>query len=145
MTVRDPERELSLEQWLARSTPKERHVVLVTGGRDYEDVGRMTEVLGLFPRGSLVVHGGANGADLLARAVAATLRMPTCEVPYMGWLGRGGGPARNRLMVEIVERLCDEDVSWSGCCVAFGGDAGTDNCVRAARGRGLFVFEVDRG
>lgn len=74
--------------------------VLICGDRNWSDRGRIREVLSELPANTVVVHGGAKGADSLAGEVAEELGFATRVYPYIGALGRAGGPARNRQMAE---------------------------------------------
>lgn len=78
--------------------------VLVCGGRDYDDRGRVTQILdaavdrlGL----TAIVQGGASGADLLAKEWAKARKLQ-CETFYADWTGQGAaaGPFRNKRMLD---------------------------------------------
>ena len=108
--------------------------VLVCGGRNYSDEGRLTEVLDdLKP--TEIIHGGARGADSLAEKWAATRQVP-CHVYPADWRrhGRAAGPIRNREMLEQ---------SKPDLVVAFPGGRGTAHMVRIARAAGHRVIEVE--
>lgn len=114
--------------------------VIVTGGRAYSDAKRVEAVLSELDeaeRIELLVHGGARGADSLARIWASGLGIQTREVGVHGrdWLhmGNNAGPIRNaRMLSEHPDALV----------VAFPGGKGTADCVRKARERGMEVMEV---
>lgn len=114
--------------------------VIVTGGRAYADASRIESVLVAIDaeeRIGLLVHGGARGADSLARMWAASVGITTKEVGVNGrdWLnmGNNAGPIRNARML---------DEHRDALVVAFPGGKGTADCVRKARERGMTVVEV---
>lgn len=105
-------------------------VVLVTGGRGYEDKKRVKkelDALGLKPYVDTIVNGGCpTGADHWARVYGETYRIPVLTV-YADWyssLGPASGPYRNARMLER-----DPDV-----VLAFPGGRGTASMVGLARG-----------
>lgn len=118
------------------------NVLLVTGGRNYSDEEKVSRTLDEYPAGSLVIQGGAGGADTIAREHARKSGKFSATIPYAGWLGGQGGPARNVVMVAIAAAMDydEHDVE----VLAFGGNRGTDHCVRTARSHGLIVREFDR-
>jgi predicted Rossmann-fold nucleotide-binding protein len=103
--------------------------VLVCGGRDFADHRWFSEVMEELWREAgelVVVHGGARGADSLARAFAARHGLP-CLVYRAGWdrYGKRAGPLRN-------QRMLDE--AKPDLVVAFPGGRGTaDTVARALR------------
>lgn len=112
--------------------------VLVCGGRRYENQGRVFQVLDDLSWGSPLMHviqGGASGADMLARAWAAS-RGNTCDGYPADWAvyGRAAGPVRNQ---EMLEKGRPDLV------VAFPGNRGTTDMVERARRRGVSVLLVD--
>ena len=111
--------------------------VLCCGGREFLDREMLTAALDRLHRErgfSLVIAGGARGADTLAEewAHAAGVR---CDVYMADWagLGRKAGPIRNRQML---------DEGKPELVVAFPGGRGTANMVRIAREAGIEVIEV---
>jgi hypothetical protein len=48
----------------------------------------------------LLVHGNARGVDAIADLWAQHYTIEKQSYPYMSHLGRAGGPARNRIMVD---------------------------------------------
>lgn len=105
---------------------------LVCGGRDFADwryLCRMLDGAGV----TLVIHGGAAGADTLAGRWAASRGVPAEVYPadWSRW-GRAAGPRRNR---EMLGRGCPDVV------VAFAGGRGTANMVGQARAAGVPVVE----
>lgn len=111
--------------------------VLVCGGRNYWNRKRVAEVLDAGHRKlnfSLVIQGGAGGADLLASEWAG--RRGVLLTTYRAdWrrLGKSAGPTRNRRM--LAEGRPD-------IVVAFPGGRGTRSMVEIAREAGVRVVEV---
>lgn len=111
--------------------------LVVTGGRHYADADHVVATLDRFHAKHTVrelAQGGATGADALAADWAHARGIPVATF-RAEWRkhGAAGGPIRNR-------RMLDEfGPDW---VVAFPGDAGTADCVKAARERGIPVWEV---
>lgn len=114
---------------------KPRKVVLVCGGRDYIDGATVRRVLGEKLRGAtLVVHGGASGADTIAGAFAAEFGIPVKSYePEWTKYGLSAGPKRNALML----RYESPDL-----VVSFPGGSGTADMVSRARRAHVEVHEV---
>lgn len=77
--------------------------VLVCGARDYTDRARMYYVLDKLHKlhtFTLLIHGGAKGADTLAGEWARTHNVPV-KVFHADWkkFGRAAGPIRNKQML----------------------------------------------
>ena len=70
--------------------------LLVTGDRNWVDIVPIQTILSLLPRGSIIIHGDAAGADKLAGAVAFDLKL-TVDIYPANWelYGRAAGPLRN--------------------------------------------------
>jgi YspA, cpYpsA-related SLOG family len=112
-------------------------IVLICGGRNYDDVDRLNAVLDeLHARHGLtvVIHGGARGADTLAGRWAASQKIHT-SVYFADWerYGSKAGPRRNRQMLEEGK---------PDLVVAFPGGAVTAHMVRIAKAAGCQVLEV---
>lgn len=107
--------------------------VLVTGSRAWRNERLITERLAPYGRGALVIHGGAEGADEIARRAAVGLGMVPITVPYFWHLGRAGGPLRNRAMVAMLRGLRDD--GWRVAAEAFplGESRGTRSCIDLVR------------
>lgn len=111
--------------------------VLVCGGRAYAE----RKVVGAHLRAihndrgiSLVIHGGASGADGLAHAWAMHARVPSCVFPA-NWRfdGRRAGPLRNAAMLELGK---------PDLVLAFPGGRGTADMIARAKAAGVPVIEV---
>lgn len=119
-----------------------KHAVLVTGGTAYDREDRIDAELTRFPDGTLLIQGGAKGADGHAARLGDRRSFFIATVPYAGFLGRRGGPARNAKMVDLLAGL--RAIGYECHVLAFGGDAGTDDCVRQARRADFIAEEFDR-
>jgi predicted Rossmann-fold nucleotide-binding protein len=105
--------------------------VLVCGGRNYEDRDALYAALDQLHsehRFSVVIAGGARGADTLAADWAKERGIPT-EIYMAEWnrLGRKAGPIRNRRML---------DEGKPDLVVAFPGGTGTAGMAALARNAG---------
>lgn len=111
--------------------------VLVTGGRDYADAGRVFFVLDsalrAFGRQLVIVHGDARGADRLARRWCAARGVPDERHPAP-WdrYGRRAGSIRNGWMLDTGVDLV----------IAFPGGRGTQDMVVRSRQGGVFVLDL---
>jgi hypothetical protein len=108
-------------------------IILVCGGRDYNDRARLFSVLDEYAV-DLIVQGGAKGADWLAADWARSREVPCLTHPAR-WSanGRQAGPLRNNAM--LIRWHPDE-------VVAFPGGPGTGHMVGLARSKGFSVREV---
>ena len=109
-------------------------LVLVTGGRKYEDrlcVFDNLDVVHAVQPITLLIEGGARGADRLARewAIARGVRYETMNADWDRY-GRAAGVIRNGEMLDRRPRIL----------VAFPGGNGTDNCCRQADEKRIPVF-----
>lgn len=103
--------------------------VLICGGRDYQDENRVAQSLQNYQvytgkTITLIIAGGASGADFLAAKVAKDQGIPWVEMPA-NWdkFGKAAGPMRNKAMLDLLK----PDV-----VIAFPGGVGTRNmCVQA--------------
>lgn len=103
--------------------------VIVTGGRTYKDVIAVYDALDA-AKPSLVVQGGANGADRLAREWAHVHKVE-CVTFAASWkdYGHAAGPIRNAAMIEAGADLV----------LAFPGGRGTADCIEKAITAGIPV------
>lgn len=114
--------------------------VIVTGGRDYKNQEHVTKALESVGA-TIVVHGGANGADSHADKysewAALNLGIYVETIVYKAdWdkYGKAAGPIRNRKM--LMENK-------DAIVLAFSGGQGTNGCVMIARELGMMVFRVE--
>lgn len=131
--------------------------VLITGSRGYTARSLMSDVLDKLDRSTLLIHGGAKGADKLCTSLAMELGFPRPHVvrpDYEYWVNQIGRPAgyrvaptkRNELMLDgkISE---DSDISPElipQLVLAFFVEpvetGGTARCVEQARLRQIPVL-----
>lgn len=107
-------------------------IVLVCGGRNYANAERVGNILDNLTI-TMIVEGGAGGADGLARqwAYANDVEVRTFPANW-GKYGRSAGPRRNRQM--LAEGKPD-------LVVAFPGGRGTADMVRVAKEAGVQVIQ----
>lgn len=109
--------------------------VLVCGDRNWTDVKKIRERLVSFSKDTVVIHGGARGADTIAGVIAHELGIKVLEF-RADWThyGRAAGPIRNQVMLtEGKPNLviaCHSDLDKS---------RGTADMVRRARKAGVRV------
>lgn len=116
-------------------------VVLVTGGRFYDERLHVYTVLDTLAPISLLIHGACpyGGADILAEDWAKSR-----QIPYIGYpapfatMGKPAGPWRNREMIKLYG---PQIIATHGCITAFPGGTGTADCVTVARAAGIKVLE----
>lgn len=112
--------------------------VLVCGGRLFDDYGYVFASLTRAHKQfgfSVLIQGGARGADTFARNWAYTSKVPQLEFPA-DWdtHGKSAGPIRNQQMI----REGKPDL-----VIAFPGGNGTANMIQQARAAGIRVIEMD--
>jgi hypothetical protein len=109
------------------------NIILVTGGRDYNDRARMRDGLSKYARFYWVLlQGGAPGADKLAHDLWTTeFQRPSITVPAeWGAYGKRAGMIRNQDMI----------AEWSiETVLAFPGGRGTQDMVNRAREEGIEI------
>lgn len=111
--------------------------IIVCGGRTYDDyatVSRTLDVLDAKERITVIAHGDAWGADMLADTWALSHVRTVHRYPA-DWRrhGRAAGPLRNQAML---------GAETPDYVVAFPGGDGTADMVRRAREAGIKVIEV---
>jgi len=110
--------------------------VLVCGGRDFNDALTLGSWLGGIHKNqgpiTLLIDGGARGADFMAREFAKWMEIPvqTFEADWNRH-GRAAGPIRNKQML---------DEGRPDLVVAFEGGRGTANMVEQAKVAGIRVL-----
>ena len=115
------------------------HRLLVCGGRDYKDYSRLYAVLDRalnhYADRLIIIHGAADGADLMAENWAKQR-----QVEYRGYPARwftfknAAGIIRNKHM---------RDHSQPHSCVAFPGGTGTLNMCTLMREIGIEPVTID--
>lgn len=108
--------------------------VAFTGGRDYQNDFMVAEVLAVLNPSVVLLEGGATGLDSLVREVreAAGFAGETFEADWSKH-GKAAGPIRNREMLD----------SGADILIAFPGGKGTEDCVKAAKERGIPVLRLE--
>ena len=115
--------------------------VLVCGGRTYSDRRRVTlTIRKLIRRGAeVLIHGGANGADMLAVTAWQKCR-PVTDPGSIIWfpaewerLGLAAGPIRNQRMI---------DEGKPDVVIAFPGGRGTADMTARAAAAGIPVVRI---
>lgn len=111
--------------------------LLVTGSRDWEDYDHILRIFEGFPKDTLLVHGGARGADKLAHRAALELGWPEPEVHEADWngLGRRAGAVRNQEMVDAGADLC--------LAFPLEQSKGTWDCIQRAEAADILVVRGD--
>lgn len=113
--------------------------LLVCGGRDYADRDHAYRILDEAHKHravTVLIEGGAPGADSLARAWCHS-RGVICATVNAVWAkrGRAAGPERNAAMLSL----------GPDGVIAFPGGRGTANMVQQARDAGIKVWEIQGG
>ena len=107
-------------------------IVLVCGSRTWRDADRIRFKLRELPRGTVIIHGGARGADRIAAEIAHALGLE--ERPYLpDWdtHGKRAGMVRN---VAMLDANPDKVLAfWDGA------STGTAHTIKGARERGIPV------
>lgn len=113
-------------------------VAVVTGGRKWRDYSSLARALGEY-RPNLIVQGGANGADSLAREYAQN-NCVTLMTFHANWPkhGKAAGPMRNEQMLAWARSYVDLTRSVYAepsdlRLFAFPGGLGTTNCIETAK------------
>ena len=84
-------------------TALNRWAIVVSGSRDWTDREAILTRLRLYPPDTLVLHGGAAGADSIAGWTAERkLDMRPVSHRYIQKLGSAGGPVRNSLLIALL-------------------------------------------
>ena len=85
--------------------------------RDRTAANRMGALFAKLTPGAVVLQGGARGADEMAAQLAMEYGLFPMTMPYAKFLGRGGGPARNRKMKAVAVGL--RTAGWSVKVLSF--------------------------
>lgn len=112
--------------------------ILICGDRYWRDKEAIAESLSLLAdSNTVVIHGGAQGADSLGGEAAKEFGLEVIVVPAE-WdrYGKAAGPIRNRKMLDM-----EPDV-----VLAFHSDLkkskGTKDCVKEAEKRDIMTFVI---
>jgi hypothetical protein len=118
-------------------------IVMVSGGRDFEDSTSLEKVLnGLLPIDEIHEGGCPTGADKFARQYAAKVgaRNVTHHADWDAH-GRSAGPRRNASMVAKIANYKDKGVA-EVVAVFFPGGKGTANCLMNAKNKELTIIDL---
>ena len=107
--------------------------ILVCGGRDYSDWDSLDVIL-CAHKPTLIIHGGARGADSLAGWWARCRLVPVRVFPA-DWskYGKAAGIIRNKQML---------DEGKPDLVIAFPGGRGTANMIEQAKAAGVRVIAL---
>ncbi len=117
------------------------NVVLVCGGRDFEDYltvrNTLNDVTSKMGKIDILISGGANGADSLAEDWAKAHGVKNQRFPA-NWkkYGNYAGPLRNDFMAKILAEYA-QDPENKCLCVAFPGGRGTADMVAKVNQLGI--------
>lgn len=81
--------------------PKSTYKILVAGSRFWNRPDLIHRILDYFPPGTILIHGGAKGADTMAHAYGLGNDFVIRRYPALWDLhGKAAGPVRNTQMLE---------------------------------------------
>lgn len=79
-----------------------RTSVLITASREWTNRAVMFDRLKRYPKGTILIHGGARGGDRIAASIGRSLGFIIHEYPYFGDLEKRGGHVRNDCMLHVL-------------------------------------------
>jgi hypothetical protein len=113
-------------------------LVLVTGGREYTDIGTVFDCLTTLDeqfKRMIIIHGAAKGADTLAGDVCKEVGIEMVTAPATwGKYYKAAGPIRNKLMLDLF----DIDL-----VLTFPGGTGTADMKEQSTKRGIPVMNPE--
>ena len=111
--------------------------IIICGGRDYEDLETVQQVMSALWGEATLVHGDARGVDTMASRFWTGVLGHASEAHPADWRkhGKAAGPIRNQEMLDAGAHLV----------IAFPGGRGTADMVGRARSAGVPVLHVDGG
>ena len=114
-----------------RGTSSSQRVVLVTGSRDWTDRDTIRSAL-VEAQPSIVIHGGARGADRIADEEARKLGIHVaCVDALWTYSGNAAGPLRNKAMLLLQPAKV--------LAFPLAGSFGTKHMVKCAEAMGIPV------
>ena len=119
-------------------------VVIVTGSRNWADESAIERRLRRYPKGTILIHGDARGADTIAARVGRKMGFQVLAIPYFGDLKKLGGHERNTLLVNLGVTFRTSKYRVSVEAFPMPDSRGTWDCVEQARERDLPVFIGER-
>lgn len=120
------------------------NAAIICGSRHWSDYSAIVRCVDSLPKGTLVIHGGARGADEQAGEAAFAFRLPTLVMPAQWDLfGPKAGPMRNKAMVTVLASLgqCGYSIRLYAFLQSNAENRGTRNCLRQAVAKGIPVIE----
>lgn len=109
--------------------------VLICGGRHFSDAALLTRTLdNLWPKPTVIIHGGCTGADLLAAHWSRKNGIPCAAYPADWKIGKSAGPKRNAMMLKEGK---------PELVIAMPGGKGTANLVLQAEHMGIKVRKIE--
>lgn len=106
--------------------------LLVCGGRNFDEWRVLARALNeLVVKPTVLMQGGATGADAMGKKWAETQGIPVITFPANWHQGKKGGPLRNEFML----REGKPDL-----VMAFPGGSGTADMIRKAMAAGVRVY-----
>ena len=108
--------------------------LLICGGRHYHDYNRLAACIMALPfTPTLIIEGGARGADALARRWAIANGIHFAEVPALwDFHSKAAGAIRNTAMLELKPDFC----------LAMPGQSGTNDMATKCEGNGVPTWRV---
>ena len=106
--------------------------VLICGDKEWKDIQKILQRIMKLPPHSIIIHGSARGADIIAGEVARELhlRVQSCPADWSRY-GRAAGPIRNRQMLDLEPHLV------IGFHSDIGKSKGTADMLKIARAAGI--------
>tara|TARA_R100000951_G_scaffold19616_2_gene16469 strand:- start:303 stop:644 length:342 start_codon:yes stop_codon:yes gene_type:complete len=108
--------------------------VLICGGRQFKGRYKFDEAMKLLPfTPSVIIHGGADGADLMGDQWAKSNGIFSIRIDAL-WQshGNGAGPKRNQAMLDLVK------IDY---CIAFPGGNGTNDMIERCVANNIPVWQ----
>lgn len=121
------------DNWLGRILMYIRDrppVVLVCGGREYNNMSKVDEVLSQIPRPFVIRHGAARGADTLAELWAMHAGVPVEPYPAPWRLYETSRTASGKNIAGAIRNAAMIRGPRIARCIAFPGGSGTESMVR---------------
>jgi predicted polyphosphate/ATP-dependent NAD kinase len=119
----------------------EMRIVIITGGRNYRDFARVSQILSKLNL-DLLIHGGCpSGVDRFGEDFAKEFGKDS-KVFEADWeaFGKFAGPKRNKEMMAFGKEMVEK--GHKVVVIAFPGGNGTANAIENAKKLGLKVFRM---